>query len=81
MRMDLTGRRQKPESSHPLARTQPYLAHKVVEVMHEPLEDIFGSRVRVARVDEHDVFGDVLSGEILDGWDLDLGGIHLFLSL
>ncbi len=46
--------------------------------MHdEPLQNILHPRVRIVTVDPDHVLGDVVDGEVHQGWDFDLGRVHL----
>lgn len=65
-------------SRHPLLSAQPGFARKIVEVDHQTFEDILEPRIRIGRVDQIDVVGDVVNGEIQQWRDLadDLRGVH-----
>jgi len=43
----------------------------------QALKDIFEPRIRVCGIDEVDIFGDVVDGEVFDGRDLHLRWIHI----
>lgn len=74
---NLPRRRQKLNPGHPLFRTQARLARKVMQVRDQPLEHVFHARVLAQRVDEDDIVGDVVDGEVLKGGNGDLRGVHL----
>lgn len=73
---DLADLGQEQQAGHPFFGAETGLARKVVQVSDEPLEDVFHALVLAERVDEDDILGDVVDGEVLEGRDLDLGGVH-----
>lgn len=77
----LTDLRQELQAGHPLFGAEPGLARKVVQVGDQPLQHVLQAGILAEGVDEDDILGDVVDGEILQGRDLDLGGIHLEVFL
>ena len=64
------------EAGHPFIMRETGFAGEVVEVLDEAFEDVFQAGVGALRIDELDVVCYVVDCEVLEGRDVDLGGIH-----
>jgi len=56
---------QKLQAGHPFSFAQTGFPRKVMEMSDESLQDVFQSGIRVLRVDQDDVIGDVFYIQIL----------------
>jgi len=69
---DLANLGEELDRCHPLVCGKSSLACKVMYMLYETLHQILQSRVGTSRVDQVDVFGDILDSQVLERRNLNL---------
>lgn len=63
---------QELKTGHPLLCAEPGFSGEIMEMVHQPLEDVLEALVGVCRIDRHDIFSNVVNSQVLQRRNGDL---------